>query len=204
MMEKNEVVHIIYKTLAKNNEIKVKTYKKDEIITNFLTNRNYIYFVLSGSCSLYRYARNGDMIFLQRYDRYDSFGDCFHNIELNSELSVVANNKVSVFFFDYDEIINDDRYDEIHNILCDACILQLRKLNERIEVLAKKTIRDRILAYFDILSKRSIIKEFELPMSYTQLSAFLGVDRSAMMRELKQLEDDRIIVRDKHHIKIKK
>ena len=105
MMEKNEVVHIIYKTLAKNNEIKVKTYKKDEIITNFLTNRNYIYFVLSGSCSLYRYARNGDMIFLQRYDRYDSFGDCFHNIELNSELSVVANNKVSVFFFDYDEII---------------------------------------------------------------------------------------------------
>ncbi len=203
-MEKNEVVHEIYSLMAKYNDIKVKTYNKNEIITNFLTNRNYIYFVLSGNCSLYRYARNGDMIFLQRYERYDSFGDCFHNIELNSELSVVANNKVSVFFFDYDEIINDQRYNSIHVALCDACILQLRMLNERIEVLAKKTIRDRILAYLDILSKRSIIKEFELPMSYTQLSAFLGVDRSALMREIKQLENDKIITRYKHRISLKK
>ena len=203
-MEKNEVVHEIYSLMAKYNDIKVKTYNKNEIITNFLTNRNYIYFVLSGNCSLYRYARNGDMIFLQRYERYDSFGDCFHNIELNSELSVVANNKVSVFFFDYDEIINDQRYNSIHVALCDACILQLRMLNERIEVLAKKTIRDRILAYLDILSKRSIIKEFELPMSYTQLSSFLGVDRSALMREIKQLENDKIITRYKHRISLKK
>lgn len=203
-MEKNEVVHEIYKLMAKYNDIKVKTYNKGEIITNFLTNRNYIFFVLSGNCSLYRYARNGDMIFLQRYERYDSFGDCFHNIELNSELSVVADNKVSVFFFDYDEVIHDSHYNSIHGVLCDACILQLRTLNERIEVLAKKTIRDRILAYFDVLSKRSIIKEFELPMSYTQLSAFLGVDRSAMMREIKQLENDKIITRYKHHISIKK
>ena len=117
---------------------------------------------------------------------------------------MVANNKVSVFFFDYDEIINDQRYNSIHVALCDACILQLRMLNERIEVLAKKTIRDRILAYLDILSKRSIIKEFELPMSYTQLSAFLGVDRSALMREIKQLENDKIITRYKHRISLKK
>ncbi|MCI5774063.1 MAG: Crp/Fnr family transcriptional regulator [Erysipelotrichaceae bacterium] len=203
-MDRSEVVHNIYKSLAQNNEIKVKTFRKEEIITNFLTNRNYIYFVLSGSCSLYRYTRNGDMVFLQRYERYDSFGDCFHNIELNSELSVVANNKVSVFYFDYDEIIADERYVHLRPVLCEACILQLRKLNERVEILAKKTIRDRILAYFDILSKRSIIKEFELPMSYTQLSAFLGVDRSAMMRELKQLEEDRIIIRAKHRIQINK
>ena len=84
-MEKKELVHKIYSEMA-SNSIKVKTYSKNQIITNFLANRNYIYFVLSGSCSLCSFSSKGELHLLQRYERYDCFGDIFHNIELNNEI----------------------------------------------------------------------------------------------------------------------
>lgn len=200
-MEKKELVHKIYSEMSKNNNIKVKTFSKNQIITNFLANRNYLYFVLSGSCSLCSYSKKGELHLLQRYERYDCFGDIFHNIELNNEKSVIANTKTSVFYFDYDEMALDN---DIMADLCNMIILQMRSMNDRLEVLSKKTIRDRLLAYFDILSKRNIVKEFDLPMTYTQMASFLGVDRSAMAREIKQLELDRIITRNQHHIRINK
>ena len=202
-MEKKELVHKIYSEMA-SNSIKVKTYSKNQIITNFLANRNYIYFVLSGSCSLCSFSSKGELHLLQRYERYDCFGDIFHNIELNNEKSVIANTKTSVFYFDYDEIISNAEYHDIIGDICNMIILQMRTLNDRLEVLSKKTIRDRLLAYFDILSKRNIVKEFDLPMSYTQMASFLGVDRSAMAREIKQLELDRIISKNRHHIILNK
>lgn len=202
-MEKKELVHKIYSEMA-SNSIKVKTYSKNQIITNFLANRNYIYFVLSGSCSLCSFSSKGELHLLQRYERYDCFGDIFHNIELNNEKSVIANTKASVFYFDYDELISNPEYHHIVGDICNMIILQMRTMNDRLEVLSKKTIRDRLLAYFDILSKRNIVKEFDLPMSYTQMASFLGVDRSAMAREIKQLELDRIISKNRHHIILNK
>ena len=203
-MEKSEIIHKIYSTLAAQNSIRVKTFDKGEIITNFIANRNYCYAILSGACTLYRYNRNGNMTILQHYMRYDCFGEIFHNVEFNSELSVVADTKTSVFYFDYYALFSDEKNKSLTPILGEMIITQTRQLNDRIEILAKKTIRERILTYFDIISKRSLLKEFELPMSYTAIASYLGVDRSAMMREIKELENDKILTRTKHRIKINK
>ena len=67
------------------------------------------------------------------------------------------------------------------------------ELNLRIELLTKRSIRSKILSYFDILSKGSLRKSFTLPYSYTDLADFLSVDRSAMMREFKLLIDEGFI-----------
>lgn len=66
-------------------------------------------------------------------------------------------------------------------------------LNTRIELLTKRSIRDKLIGYFSILSTRSFSKTFTLPFSLTDLADYLSVDRSAMMRELKYLKDDGII-----------
>lgn len=41
--------------------------------------------------------------------------------------------------------------------------LKLQNYNERIEVLTKKTIRDKLLAYFNLLVKKQISKNITLP-----------------------------------------
>ena len=47
------------------------------------------------------------------------------------------------------------------------------------------------MAYLNALSTEKHSKDLKLPMSYTALAQYLSVDRSAMTRELKNLEDGR-------------
>ena len=64
---------------------------------------------------------------------------------------------------------------------------------ERIEILTKKTIRDKLLEYFNIYRKKHASKIIYLPFSFTDLADFLAVDRSAMTRELKNLKEEGFI-----------
>ena len=65
--------------------------------------------------------------------------------------------------------------------------------NKRIEILSKRTIREKLLSYFTLLSGKGFNKTITLPFSLTNLADYLSVDRSAMMRELKTLSDEGFI-----------
>ena len=66
-------------------------------------------------------------------------------------------------------------------------------LNTRVEILSKRSIREKLRTYFNILSTRNLSQTFSLPFSLTDLADYLSVDRSAMMRELKSLKDEGFI-----------
>ena len=72
----------------------------------------------------------------------------------------------------------------------------------RIEVLSKRTIREKLLTYFSILSSKDFSKSVTLPFSLTNLADYLSIDRSAMMRELKLLKDEGFIARNGNKIKL--
>ena len=63
----------------------------------------------------------------------------------------------------------------------------------RVELLTKRSTRDKLLGYFSLLSTRHFSKTFTLPFSLTDLADYLSVDRSAMMRELRILKEDGFI-----------
>ncbi len=44
--------------------------------------------------------------------------------------------------------------------------------------------------------------KFKLPMSYTALAQYLSVDRSAMMREIKNLTDEGVLRRDGRNVEL--
>ena len=70
---------------------------------------------------------------------------------------------------------------------------KLVKRNERIELLTTRSIRNKLLNYFELQAKKNNSKSFNLMYSYTDLADYLSVDRSAMMRELKNLKEDKLI-----------
>ena len=70
---------------------------------------------------------------------------------------------------------------------------QIIELNMRIELLSKRTKREKLLAYFTIISTRNISKSFTIPFSLTDLADYLSIDRSAMMREMKLLKEEGFI-----------
>ena len=70
---------------------------------------------------------------------------------------------------------------------------QITTKNSRIELLTKRTTRDKILEYFKMQSQKKGSKVFTIPLTFTELANYLSVDRSAMTREIKNLKDDGFI-----------
>lgn len=75
-------------------------------------------------------------------------------------------------------------------------------LSERVEVLSRRTIRGKLLAYFSINLSGRHTKRFVLPFSYAMLADYLCVDRSAMMRELKKLKEEGVICTQHRRIEL--
>ena len=108
---------------------------------------------------------------------------------------VKAREKSKILMFNYDMFDkkckkNCKFHEQLLIGLPNLMLTKVSDLNLRIEILSQKTIRDKILSYFRILSQNSFSKTFTLPFSLTDLADYLSVDRSAMMREIKILKED--------------
>ena len=178
--------------------IQKKHFKKGEIITTYIQKRNQFCILASGQAELIRYDFNGNKTIVERFSKNDIFGEVFYVITTNNELFVVAKQSCDVLFFIYDNILKkckpNSKFHQFLNDNLSAFIMQkVISLNSRVELLTKRSIRDKLLGYFTILSTRTLCKSFSLPFSLTDLADYLSVDRSAMMRELKSLKDDGFI-----------
>ena len=61
------------------------------------------------------------------------------------------------------------------------------------EVLSRRSIRDKLLCYFSLLAARSGGSDFSLPFSLSALADYISADRSAMMRELKKMREEDLL-----------
>lgn len=180
------------------NRVKIKKFIKGETVTTYIEKRNQICIVLSGEVDLLRYDLNGNKTIIGHFVENDIFGEVFYPANTNNELFVMARKNSEILFFTYDSLSNKcrrncDFHKTLISSLSELFLDQIVSLNLRIELLTKRSIRGKILSYFEILSKGSLRKSFTLPYSYTDLADFLSVDRSAMMRELKLLIDEGFI-----------
>lgn len=180
------------------DKAQIKEFDKNEIITTYIVNRNMLLIVLEGSADLLRYDFNGNQTIVEKFNQYDVFGEIFYKININNELFVKAREKCKILMFNYDIFEkkckkNCKFHEELLIGLPNLVLTKVSDLNLRIELLSQKTIRDKILSYFRILSENSFSKTFTLPFSLTDLADYLSIDRSAMMREIKTLKEDGII-----------
>ena len=81
-------------------------------------------------------------------------------------------------------------------------IAKTKILSQRVEILSNKTICDKIMSYLSLTAKTHGTTTFTLPMSYTSFAQYLCVDRSALMRELKKLNDQGILKVNKKEITV--
>ena len=180
------------------NKVKIKKFIKGDTVTTYIEKRNQLCIVLSGEVDVIRYDINGNKTIISHFVDSDVFGEVFYPANTNNELFAVARKNSEILFFTYDTLLtkcrrNCDFHKALITNLSELFLNNIIELNLRIELLTKRSIRSKILAYFDILSKGSLQKTFILPFSYTDLADFLSVDRSAMMREFKLLIDEGFI-----------
>ena len=194
------------KLLNSCERVQLKKFEKNEIITTYIINRNQVCIVLEGSADLMRYDFNGNQMVVEKFNKFDVFGEIFYQINTNNELFVLAKEKSKILIFNYDIFEkkckkNCKMHEELLIGLPNLVLTKVSDLNLRIELLSKKTIRDKLISYFKILSEKNFSKTFTLPFSLTDLADYLSIDRSAMMRELKSLKEEGFIKKsDKNRI----
>ena len=74
--------------------------------------------------------------------------------------------------------------------------------NRRLVVLEKKSIRDKVLTLLNLEAVQAGKNEFELPFSREEMANYLCVDRSALSRELSNLQKEKIIQYDRNRFKL--
>ncbi len=197
----------IYDFSTKCNKVQVKSFSKNETITSYIQKRNQLCILVSGTADLVRYDLNGNRTIVQHFSKNSLFGEVFYNITINNELLVEARSNCEVLFYIYDETFqkcknNCKFHQNLSEKLPKLILNKVTELNTRIELLTKRSIRDKLLEYFSLISTRNLNTTFELPLSLTDLADYLSIDRSAMMRELKLLKDDGVIEKSGNIIKL--
>ena len=167
-------------------------FKKEHIIISNLFENDLIGIIISGTAAIikYDYLGNRDIIDNLEYD--SMFGRSF--LYMDNDASIVATTDCEVLFLDYDKLI-DNRvcFDKLNANINNIIALKINELYERVEILSKRTIREKLICYFKMLSKKKRKKTISLPITYIELADYLSVDRSAMMREIKKLKDTKVI-----------
>ncbi len=164
--------------------------------------------ITHGKSEIRKIDRNGNSTILEQLNKFSVFSDLFAYTATDANfIGVYATEPTTVTFFDYGAVFKRCKSAcSYHSIfvsnLMNIVINKSKQLSQRVEILSNKTIRDKILSYVSITVKTLGTTTFDLPMSLTKFSEYLCVDRSAMMRELKKLNDQNILKVNKRNFTV--
>ena len=177
----------------------VATYQKGEIIAFEAENINHVGVVLEGSVDMIKEDLWGNRTMLVRSYRSDIFGETFACGE--DSLSVVtfaAAEDSKVLFLSFSRVMHTCTHAcQFHQTLIENMVRLIarknRELMGKIEVVSKKTLREKILAYLSIQAQNLGKRQFEIPLGRVEWAEYLCADRSALTRELAKMKGEGIL-----------
>lgn len=192
--------------ILKSLEASTYNYKKEATILSTIKSQNIIGIVVSGYIQIIKTDYNGNITIIEKLEENSVFGSMFSNIS-NNEYQIITKKDSKIILIDYDSILNTTNntvaYSRFIQNLLQIIYKKIEEKNDRIEILTEKTIRNKLLKYFQITSKKNGSKNIYLPFTLTELAEYIAVDRCAMSRELKNLKEDNIIEINNKIIKLK-
>ena len=192
-----EIAFIDFERMFSCLSARKKSYKKGEFILLSDDTVSFVGFVLSGNVKILKEAADGNIIVLTELSVSDSFAEVFACAGvLKSPVTVEATNDAEILLIDYRRIITTcPSACPFHAKLVENMLKVVAKknlfLNQKIEILSKRTTREKLLCFFDI--QRGAAKRFAIPYNREELAQYLCVDRSAMSNELCKMRDDGLI-----------
>ena len=182
----------------------VYEYKAGKRILEMIYNDNIICVILEGQIEIIRTDYNGNKTVIEELEEDDIFGNLI-SILNNKENEIITKKETKILSIDYNTIINYEEnskgyYNEFIKNLFKMVVQKLNNANKRINIITKKTIRNKLLEYFNTNSYGHQKKYVYLPFNLTKLADYLSVDRTAMSRELKSLKDEGFIEINKKRI----
>ncbi len=187
---------------------KTVSYKREQIIYRSGDSTTLVGAVLSGRVHVIKEDFWGNRSILSEIGIGQIFGETYAAIpSAPLEVSVVAAEGCEVLFLDVRRILTtcsascEFHARLIRNLLAVTAQRNLL-LTRKLEYMAQRTTRDKLLAYLSAESQRHKASSFEIPFNRQQLADYLSVDRSAMSNELCKLRDEGILSFEKNRFQL--
>lgn len=163
--------------------------------------------VLSGSLSLTQIFQDGSTVLIKNINPGELFG-IFLTFEGDNTSCITASGKSVVLFLNLP--INDEESScnciyrmIIMENLVKILIQNNIYLNQKIKIISRYTIREKLLQYFQMLSHAQRSRTIQLNMSREKLAEYICSERSAVSRELNKMDKEGIIKLEKQFITLK-
>ncbi|MBQ8430929.1 MAG: Crp/Fnr family transcriptional regulator [Clostridia bacterium] len=184
---------------------RIKLVDKNEIICYAGEKNDFCAFILSGKAKSVNYDYLGIENIIKYYHEGEIFGLSEAYTQTESYLTtLVATEKSEILLF------NQFRFTKPCENRCPRHIQMEKNLTKllaqsnyemalKINILSKRTIRDKVMAYLNMISKYSRSNYFDIPLNRQELANYLAVDRSALSIELSKMKKDGLIDYNKNH-----
>ena len=185
---------------------KTANYKKDEIVLLSGNTINFVGLILSGAVRIIKEDMDGNSAIITDLAVSEIFGEVFACAGITqSPVTIEAAEDTEILFLDYKKIITTCSTScPFHAALIENMLKLIAgknlMLNQKIEILSKRTTREKLLCFFD--ARRGSARKFTVPFNREELAQYLCVDRSALSNELCKMRDEGIIRFQKNKFEI--
>lgn len=186
----------------------VGSFRKGETVVFEQENVRHVGILLSGSVDMVKEDLWGNRTMILRMGKDEMFGETFAcGADSVSTVSFVVSQDAQILFIPFDRVMRTCTMAcAFHHRLTENMIHIMaeksRDLMRKIEVISKRSLREKILAYLSLQSQAQGKRYFEIPLGRVELAEYLCADRSALTRELTKLKDEGIIDYDKNMFRI--
>ena len=185
----------------------VRDYEKGAVIAFEADIIHHVGVVLKGSVDMVKEDLWGNRTMLVRSPVGEVFGETFAcGEEASSLVTFVAAEDTQVLFLSFCRVMHTcSNACVFHQKLVENMVRVIaaknRELMRKVEVVSKKTLREKILAY---LSAYGGDGSFTIPLGRVEWAEYLCADRSALTRELAKMKEEGIIDYQKNTFQILK
>ena len=186
----------------------VGTFQKGDIVAFEAENIRHIGILLSGIVDMVKEDLWGNKTILLRMHKDEMFGETFAcGEDTMSVVTFVVSEDAKILFLPFDRVMRSCTMACVfHHRLIENMVRIIanknRDLIRKVEVVSKRTIREKLLAYLSIQAQTQESRYFEIPFGRVELAEYLCVDRSALTRELAKMRDEGLIDYDKNCFRI--
>lgn len=177
----------------------IASFRKGEIIAFEQEHIRHVGVVLSGSVDMIKEDIWGNKTMLVRAYKDEVFAETFACGQDNlSVVTFMVSKDARILFLPFDRVMHScSMACQFHHQLVENMVHIIanknRDLMRKVEVVSKRTIREKLLAYLSIQAQTQNARYFEIPLGRVELAEYLCVDRSALTRELAKMKAEGII-----------
>ena len=180
-----------------------------QIICTYGESAGEVGVLVSGEAELVRLDYAGNRTILERLETGGVFGESLaFTPTLGDCVEVVSAAGSEVLFMEYSHIMKRCENACAHHSKLVQNMFRLvaehaRRLSRRVEVLSRRSIREKLQCYFRICRLEAGTEVFTLPFTFSALADYISTDRSAMMRELKRMKEEGLVEMDGRRVTLR-